>query len=221
MVDDTKKIGDFTGAAAASAQTSQTKKTDQLGKDEFLKLLVTQLKNQDPEAPMDSKEFAVQLAQFTQVEQLVSINNKLGGGAGDISSVSGYLGHYVTLSGDGITVAGGNGGSLSMNLAQNAADVKVDILNKDGEVIGSSNLGPAQAGKRSVQLKDLNVPDGSYSVKVTAVSSSTGQAFNPEVATGGMVTGVIPGPTPKLMVDGREVTLDQVKEVTVAPDSSN
>jgi flagellar basal-body rod modification protein FlgD len=49
-----------------------------MGKEAFLKLLVAQLKNQDPLAPSDGKEMAAQLAQFSSVEQLVSVNDTLG-----------------------------------------------------------------------------------------------------------------------------------------------
>lgn len=48
-----------------------------LGKDQFVKLLVTQMKNQDPLNPMDGKDLAAQLAQFSSVEQLMQINTKL------------------------------------------------------------------------------------------------------------------------------------------------
>lgn len=50
-----------------------------MGKDEFVKLLVTEMKNQDPLSPMDGKELAAQLAQFSSVEQLVNVNTKLDG----------------------------------------------------------------------------------------------------------------------------------------------
>ncbi len=50
-----------------------------MGKDEFVKLLVTEMKNQDPLNPMDGKELAAQLAQFSSVEQLMNINTKLDG----------------------------------------------------------------------------------------------------------------------------------------------
>lgn len=48
-----------------------------MGKDEFVKLLVAQMSNQDPLNPMDGKDLAVQLAQFSNVEQLLNINTKM------------------------------------------------------------------------------------------------------------------------------------------------
>jgi len=48
-----------------------------MGKDQFVKLLVTEMQNQDPLNPMDGKELAVQLAQFSSVEQLMNVNTKL------------------------------------------------------------------------------------------------------------------------------------------------
>ena len=49
----------------------------EMGKDQFVKLLVTEMQNQDPLNPMDGKELAVQLAQFSSVEQLMNVNTKL------------------------------------------------------------------------------------------------------------------------------------------------
>jgi len=60
-----------------AATTTTTKATDASGKDMFLKLLVEQLKNQDPMNPQDGAQFVAQLAQFNSVEQLIGINTKL------------------------------------------------------------------------------------------------------------------------------------------------
>lgn len=67
-------------SAAASAETASPFAASQKGadKDTFLKLLVAQLKNQDPLNPQDGAAFVTQLAQFNSVEQLVSINDRLG-----------------------------------------------------------------------------------------------------------------------------------------------
>lgn len=57
--------------------TEARKGGDALGKDAFLKLLVTQLQNQDPSSPMDNSEFIAQMATFSTLEQMVNIGNKL------------------------------------------------------------------------------------------------------------------------------------------------
>ena len=76
---------------------SKKEKNDQVDKNEFITLLVTQLKNQDPLNPMENDEFAVKLAQFSQLEQLVGINEKLDKPTSDFTSMAAYLGHEVTL----------------------------------------------------------------------------------------------------------------------------
>jgi flagellar basal-body rod modification protein FlgD len=62
-----------TGQKQQAAETDNTS-LDQVGKDEFLKLLVAQLQNQDPLSPLQNEEFVAQLATFSSLEQLISIN---------------------------------------------------------------------------------------------------------------------------------------------------
>ena len=57
--------------------TTTSSSSDSLGKSEFLELLVTQLKNQDPLDPVTNEDFVAQLAQFSSLEQLVSLNSNM------------------------------------------------------------------------------------------------------------------------------------------------
>lgn len=61
----------------ALSDTSKVRNTGELGKDEFLKLFVEQLKSQDPLSPMDNNEFIAQSAQFTQLEQMTNLNTNI------------------------------------------------------------------------------------------------------------------------------------------------
>jgi flagellar hook assembly protein FlgD len=116
-----------------------------------------------------------------------------------------------------VKVEGGQGGQLQLNLAQDAASVEVQLVGKGGEVVGEVSLGALGAGKQLVSLEQVSVPDGVYGIKVSAVSSRTGATFEPTALSSGLVTGFIPGPDPKLMVGGREVSVSQVREVTLPP----
>lgn len=81
------------------ADTSATPKTtgsSTLGKDQFLKILITQLQNQDPMQPMEDKEFIAQMAQFSSVEQLMNISTQLTALNQSLGSVSGLIGKDIT-----------------------------------------------------------------------------------------------------------------------------
>ena len=62
---------------SAEAPQALSPQTKSIGQDAFLQLLVTQLKNQDPTQPQDSSQFVAQLAQFTSLEKLTSMNQSL------------------------------------------------------------------------------------------------------------------------------------------------
>jgi flagellar basal-body rod modification protein FlgD len=68
-----------TGATSAAGSITSKADKNQLDKDAFLKLLISELRNQDPLKPMDDKEFISQLAQFSSLEQMQSMNTTLGG----------------------------------------------------------------------------------------------------------------------------------------------
>jgi len=81
-------------SAANKATTSAA--TKELGKDQFLKILITQLQNQDPMQPMEDKEFIAQMAQFSSVEQLVNISTQLKTLNQSLGAVSGMIGMEIS-----------------------------------------------------------------------------------------------------------------------------
>ena len=75
----------------ATSGTSKKKINNELGKDDFLQLLVTQLQHQDPLAPMEDKDFIAQMAQFTSLEQMKNMNNAV-----QVTQATSYIGKQVT-----------------------------------------------------------------------------------------------------------------------------
>lgn len=196
----------------------------ELGGQEFLTLLVNQLQNQDPLNPMDSQQFAVQLAQFSQLEQLISINKKLGdsgaSGAGSVASMAAFLGQEVVLDGSQLNVTQGQGQNLLLDVPSGTQSVRVDFLDAQGKVAGSKAVQNLEPGKQVIPLKDLTVPDGSYGLRVVSVDSA-GHFVELTPKITGTVDGFVVSPEPRLLVGGKEISLDQITEVYRAPGTRN
>lgn len=183
---------------------------------EFLELLVTQLQNQDPLNPMQNEEFAVQLAQFTQVEQLIGINEKLESGKSEenFGSLASYLGQEVWLDSDVVSVADGNAGEIAFQLGSGASNVDVELVDSAGVVRQVLNIGALPSGSHRIPLEGINTGNGDYQARVKA-SSASGAELTPEVSVAGIVNGYIPGPNPTLLVGDREVLTSEISRVQI------
>ncbi|MDR6552815.1 flagellar hook capping FlgD N-terminal domain-containing protein [Paenibacillus qinlingensis] len=111
-----------------TAAKSKDKDTTTLGKDDFLKILITQLQNQDPTQPLQDKEFIAQMAQFTSVEQLTNMAGEMKLMRQSLGFVSGLIGKSISWTG---TDAAGEVTELS--------GVVDSITFKDGNQFASVN----------------------------------------------------------------------------------
>lgn len=95
---------DMTTTIPAGASQTAPKSKTSVDYDSFLKLLIAQMKNQDPTQPMDSTQYVAQLATFSQVEQSVQMNTKLDSilQSSALSQADALIGHSIT-SADGKT----------------------------------------------------------------------------------------------------------------------
>ena len=102
--------------SASNVTTAASKESSgAMGKDQFLKILITQLQNQNPMQPMEDKEFIAQMAQFTSVEQLSNISDQLQNLSQSLGAVSGLIGKQVSWIG---TSEGSNGTSVQSGVVE-------------------------------------------------------------------------------------------------------
>lgn len=173
--------------------SSSFKVGGELGKNEFLKLLVAQLQAQDPLNPMDSSEFISQLAQFSSLEQLQNINDKLDDLTSRISGAANIVGREIEALGTQVTVEDGVAGDIYFELAAETTGVYATISDSNGVYVRSLPIGPLGAGNQTVTWDGTDdngktVPDGTYTVDIQAVGTD-GNAVEVTSFIKGKVTG--------------------------------
>ncbi len=202
----------------ASQLSSVTSKTTSLGKDDFLKMLVAQLKNQDPLNPMDGTEFAAQLAQFSSLEQLTNMNTQLTNlGLYQKTMISteavNLLGKEVTVGqGNQFQVEGDNGG-FSYSLAGDAAQVSISILDESGKEVDRIDAGKQTAGQQNVTWQKGTNSNGLYSYKVAAVDANGDDVTVTSMTTGKVTAVQYKDNAIYLTVNGQEVAFSNIVSV--------
>jgi len=133
-----------------SADKAQPKKTE-LGQDDFLKLLTTQLTHQDPNKPMENGDFMAQMAQFSTVEGIGDLNDSFSEFSTSISSgqalqAASLVGKSVLIPSDEAVMSLNKnlGGEIILN--ENTNNLKVSFLDSNGQVVKSIDLGRQTQG---------------------------------------------------------------------------
>lgn len=149
--------------AQTLAETRVTGTSD-LGQQDFLRLMTTQLQNQDPFAPMENGEFLAQMAQFSTVSGLESVNQTLGMisgqiGGGRIATGAALLGQQVLV--PGTLARPDDQGAIHgvVDLPESVTALSVRFIDPDtGATLHTADLGPHQAGLAGFSWEDVPAP---------------------------------------------------------------
>jgi len=170
--------------AAASAQAGQA-----MGKDAFLKLFTTQLKNQNPLDPMNNEAFVSQLAQFSQLEATTNMSDSLNQlvntlKGSSLTTSAALIGHQVAVPGAPAVLSGGNPVSAVLDLPSGADSVVVTVNGPDGTKVRTLTLSSQPVGLANVTWdgrddKGDALPNGNYTM--TAMVKNAGQQTNGKI----------------------------------------
>ena len=135
----------------SSEKSNVPKAKDQLGQEDFLKLMTTQLQNQDPFAPMENGEFIAQMAQFSTVTGITSMDESLKNvaaklGETRIATAANMLGHSVLVPGKIARADDDRSINGVIDLPSAATNVNVVFKSQSGEIIDTINLGNQSSG---------------------------------------------------------------------------
>ncbi len=156
-----------------------------LDKDDFMKIMITEMKHQDPTKPMDSDKMATQMAQITSVEQMKNVGQaveKLAdkNSASDRLAMSAMIGKSVTVDKGRFSHQKGTLSPINFDLPQDANKIKISILDERGDVIATRDLEPMKKGPNvyswdGMNASGISVPSSTYTVRVDAENAQGGK----------------------------------------------
>jgi flagellar basal-body rod modification protein FlgD len=191
-----------------------------MGRDEFLKLLVAQLKNQDPMNPMDGKDMAAQLAQFSTVEQLIAMNKSMeattasaaetadaikaleqtqNDRADELASlIEGQMamatvGKIGVTTGNTVFVDRNGAGQVVVDTGALSGPGRITILDEQGEPVSTGTLEKVKAGQQGIDLRDVEFDPPVAAGKYTyrfEVATDGGRWQQVKTYTAGRITGL-------------------------------
>jgi flagellar basal-body rod modification protein FlgD len=197
-----------------STSSTTTKKSNVLGQDDFMKMLLAQLQNQDPLNPMNGADFAAQLAQFSSLEQLSNLNATM-------SSLPTYLQSFsnaqmVNMIGDEAIVKGniinvsGSTANIVFSLPSDIQSGTITISDSSGNQLGTMQIGSKSAGINTISWDTSKMSTGNYTFTMSAVDKN-GAAVTPDTLISGTVTGAtFKDNTAYLTINGQAVAFSNI-----------
>lgn len=197
--------------------------TGEMGKEEFLKLLTTQLANQDPLSPVKNEEFVAQLATFSSLEQQIGTNERLDGISMNLLSQSSasavsFIGKDVRAMADWVEYDGSTPTGIDYELLDASEKVTLTIRDASGKLVRTVTLDAHEKGDHSYVWDGMDkngspLDEGTYTVGIAA-SNIDGDSVQALPVSTGRITGIsYENGYPELLIGDHRITLADVIEV--------
>ncbi len=202
------------------ALTREPKKT--LDSEDFMLLFIKQLQYQDPMNPIENNEMAMQMALFSQVDQLFKMNSHFESllevaRSFDLATLTSFVGKGVKIEGDTGRVENGRFLGAEFELEEPVQQLEALIYDTQSRLVRRLELGALPAGKHILSWdakdeKGETVPDGNYRIRIVNPEGRSQQEI--PLMVYGRVTGAVIGEENKLVVNGKDmVDLESVQEI--------
>ncbi len=199
-----------------------------LGKEEFLQLLVAQLKHQDPLSPLKSQEFASQLAEFRSLELLGSVDSNIQQNMdSDImltqtinnTLATQFIGRELTALGNTVHLPEENAAQIHFKLSDAAENVKITIKDENGAVVRTLELHQLSAGEQAVEWDGNNgdgdrLREGNYQFQIQATDADGEQIAATEIIKGLVSSVRYAQGNAILVVNDREIPFGDVMQIS-------
>lgn len=216
MIDSTA----FTGSIPPRS-TDGTNRTD-LGQAEFMTLLLTQLRHQDPLNPLEAHEFAAQLAEFTGVDELSKINQalayqldslQLSSALSETSFSASLVGKLVLAEGDQISVRDRESVEVTVDIAEGGGNATLRLYDATGQEVASHELGHLAGGRQTLEFPD-DLAGGLYRYELEVTDGSGGAVSVQSYVSGSVDRILFESGQILLSVAGVQVSLRSLVEIT-------
>ena len=214
-------ISGVSSTSTGSSSTSGTKATSASDmQDQFLTLLVAQLKNQDPTQPMDNAQLTSQMAQISTVSGIEKLNSTVQSVTSQFASMqmlqgATMIGHTVLSEGNTMSLTKEGKGTAAFDLEASASNATVTITNAAGQVVDTLDLGTAAAGRNYFTWDGSKYAGDTSSLrfKVTA-TNGTAQVKATTLAPNAVVaTSISNGALMLELSNGQSINYNSVKAV--------
>lgn len=180
MLDVTQAL--FSEPTDANSIEGTSSPNTSLGKDDFLQLLVTQMQYQDPLDPLKNEQFVAQMAQFSELEQMMNLNEtadaiRMLETSINNSQAVNLIGKDITVQGNSFEIIEGEPTAVNYTLEDDANRIEISVFDQGGQIVRSMALDGRKAGNHSWDFDgkdDLGnaLADGPYSFTVKAFNEN-------------------------------------------------
>lgn len=198
MTISTDTINKLNGTTSSSGTTNTAAKQNAVDQTTFLKLLTTQMQQQDPFNPIDNTQMVAQMAQFSSTAGIAEMNQSLKSMASDIAAsrlgdASGWIGRAALVKSDVATQFSDGSYAGSITLPKDVTNVNISLIDSSGQTVYGNTLGAQTAGELAFTWngKDADgnqMASGPLQVRVSAVDAEG--VVTPDVSTWTMVNAV-------------------------------